>query len=559
MRARPRPLAEILAAVALIATALASPAWGNGTLCDPNSQTCRTVVLDNNCTQDLWVATMGNAASCTVDGDCPTATSTCAVQGCTCATDADCASTQVCDTSQSPSNVCRYAAALGGGAALAMGASQTIHLPNQNYGAQPISWGGRFWARTGCPDFTTCSTPGTACDVDSDCCTNAGCAGIFACQSNSDCNAFACTTDGDCPGGATCNTGIEECNGCLGGGKCACQTDTDCRDGGQCVSGACTGQCGAGGVACQTGDCASALQCPVGTGGQAPTTLAEFALLSGAVNYDTYDVSQVNGFNVPVKIAPLGPTRAAPAGFANLQPWCGSPGCASSSDCAGQASACSFTSEFTSCLCDWSLDEDTCPDPLQAVWPMACSSDADCGGGHCDTSTVPNTCLCKGDSNCPGTTTCGVNVNVDGKKRICGTYVGCVDADSACTADKRLKGRFDDKPFSCKRFKELYGCTGTHTGSCYTNGASADCCGCPSWSSGGNLGPFPVANGCQESNHQWARVVNPIVESFKSTCPTAYSFQYDDPTSTFNCKGTSGNPIGYTITFCPTGSPGASS
>jgi hypothetical protein len=193
---------------------------------------------------------------------------------------------------------------------------------------------------------------------------------------------------------------------------------TDCRDGGKCVDGACTGQCGAGGIACQTGDCAASLQCGVGVSGQAPTTLAEFALLAGAVNYDTYDVSQVNGFNVPIMISPLGKTKAAPKGFANLQPWCGSPGCASATDCPGQSPACSFTDEFASCLCSWSLDEDTCPDPLRAVWPMPpCESDADCDGrpGSCDTSTVPSTCTCRADDHCPGSYTCGVNLNIDGK------------------------------------------------------------------------------------------------------------------------------------------------
>lgn len=35
---------------------------------------------------------------------------------------------------------------------------------------------------------------------------------------------------------------------------------------------------------------------------------------------------------------------------------------------------------------------------------------------------------------------------------------------------------------------------------------------------------------------------------FKSACPTAYSYAYDDPSSTFTCSGAAG----YTITFCPT-------
>ncbi|KAL3814032.1 hypothetical protein ACJIZ3_015300 [Penstemon smallii] len=35
-------------------------------------------------------------------------------------------------------------------------------------------------------------------------------------------------------------------------------------------------------------------------------------------------------------------------------------------------------------------------------------------------------------------------------------------------------------------------------------------------------------------------------QMFKSTCPRAYSYAYDDPTSTFTCSGAD-----YTVTFCP--------
>lgn len=550
----------------LVALALTTQLVGAAraqSLCTPGPNTkCRTVVLENNCTQDLWVGAMGNQAGCTTQADCTGPSSTCNGGGvCTCTSDANCPSGQVCDDT----SICRFDAPLGGGVVLPMTSGSntvTLELPNQSSGNQSVSWGGRFWARTGCPDFGSCTTPGDACTSSSECCTNAGCGGLYTCQSATDCNVFNCTIDSDCPGGATCNTGLAQCNACLGSGKCVCEADTDCRDGGLCVSGVCTGQCGEGGVACQTGDCESQLGCGVGVSGQAPMTLAEFALLSGAANYDTYDVSQVNGFNVPIMIAPTGTQKSAPAGFGNLQPWCGLPGCASATDCPGQDAACGFTSEFPSCLCGWTLSDSTCPDPLRAVWPMpACTTDADCDGsvGSCDTSTVPSTCVCKKDDDCPGSYTCGVNVNVDGKKRICGTYTGCVDADDACTADKRLKGRFDGKAFSCKRFKTLYDCTGAHTGSCYTTGASDQCCGCPSWSNGGNVGPFPIANGCQQSNQKWASKVDPFAGAFKSSCPTAYSFQYDDPTSTFNCDGPGSSPLGYTVTFCPTGSPGAAS
>ncbi len=57
--------------------------------------------------------------------------------------------------------------------------------------------------------------------------------------------------------------------------------------------------------ACQTGDCAGHLGCPVGVGGSPPATLAEFTLIPPdmPVERDFYDVSNVDGANVPMRIA----------------------------------------------------------------------------------------------------------------------------------------------------------------------------------------------------------------------------------------------------------------
>lgn len=57
---------------------------------------------------------------------------------------------------------------------------------------------------------------------------------------------------------------------------------------------------------CQTGDCAGLLACN-GAGGQTPASLAEMTLLGGAGN-DVYDVSFVDGFNVPITVIPIGGT-----------------------------------------------------------------------------------------------------------------------------------------------------------------------------------------------------------------------------------------------------------
>jgi len=52
---------------------------------------------------------------------------------------------------------------------------------------------------------------------------------------------------------------------------------------------------------CNTGDCGGLLSCQVS--GRPPATLAEYTL-TGDNNLDTYDISLVDGFNLPLKITP---------------------------------------------------------------------------------------------------------------------------------------------------------------------------------------------------------------------------------------------------------------
>ncbi|XP_021910445.1 thaumatin-like protein [Carica papaya] len=56
---------------------------------------------------------------------------------------------------------------------------------------------------------------------------------------------------------------------------------------------------------CQTGDCAGLLKCQ-GTGGKPPATLVEMTLGTSKSPIHFYDVSLVDGFNIPVSMAPVG-------------------------------------------------------------------------------------------------------------------------------------------------------------------------------------------------------------------------------------------------------------
>jgi len=78
---------------------------------------------------------------------------------------------------------------------------------------------------------------------------------------------------------------------------------------------------GAGAGSCETGDCGGVLQCN-GAGGIPPVTLAEFTL-GGSSNKDFYDVSYVDGFNVPMTITPVGGAQP----ISGNHYWCGVAGC----------------------------------------------------------------------------------------------------------------------------------------------------------------------------------------------------------------------------------------
>jgi hypothetical protein len=73
-----------------------------------------------------------------------------------------------------------------------------------------------------------------------------------------------------------------------------------------------------------------------------------------------------------------------------------------------------------------------------------------------------------------------------------------------------------------------------------------------------NCSPFCQANNVLKSqssgalsciNTDGTNGIGPTAgtQEFKAACPDAYSYNYDDPTSTFTC-GTGSN---YQVTFCP--------
>ncbi|APR81495.1 Ornithine carbamoyltransferase [Minicystis rosea] len=210
---------------------------------------------------------------------------------------------------------------------------------------------------------------------------------------------------------------------------------------------------------CDSGDCGGKALCN-GSGGKPPATLVEFTF-AGFGGKDFYDVSLVDGYNLPMGVAPKPGTFTA--SDPNDAYDCGSPACTS----------------------DVNL---TCPPELQL-------------------------------------------------ENAANEVVGCRSPHQACNENPQ------DPALKCADFDDLYQCIGGGPngvdGSCYSPGATATCCGCPSWSPPG---------ACKSTNPKWALPSLPekYAKVFKDACPTGYSFPYDDQTSTYTCKGDD-----YVITFCP--------
>ncbi|WP_164014371.1 thaumatin family protein [Pyxidicoccus trucidator] len=420
----------------------------------------------------------------------------------------------------------------------------------------------------------------------------------------------ACTQDSQC-----------QSNRCLqASGGAISNPPTACPEGGTCLcrsvvgwSGGIFGRlgCQADGTKCQSADCGNApgQPCPLGKGGTNPFSSAEFTLQPNALDF--YDVTIINGANVSIQMGPLGDGGFAPA--SPPSPYsCGNAGgtSAQGNADAGMLEACSwkFTPDTSTGLpADYSV-------LLRAVTLPVCTSSSDCASG---TSCVNNLCqptltkcsttqpycagnavcsnpnnpatgycsACQADSDCSadaGTPTCGTTFlpgigDMTPLVQACGKSIGWWSYEDLCSM---LPG-YSYGPLNCSQMMtagtvtdtltNLFGCAGQFSSSCYnaTAGNTQACCGCatfpgnkagsfwPTTLEAGNNPAQADAGQCVNNNAVWAQSVQPWLAFLKQACPTAYTYAYDDVTSTFTCMtpgtgvvdGGAPNSVGYGIVF----------
>jgi len=433
--------------------------------------------------------------------------------------------------------------------------SQTFDIPSP--------WAGRFWPRTGCKmESSKCPEIWGIADADcgghgrtltKDAHYTSNCRSHANCDSKERCDLDAvpgyltpppekdeCQEDSDCDAkysdnkNLTCITRdvsikgqsvkIKQCAFY----KCKSYKCSDSND------------CDPRNFKCDTGQCLGrdnytfAKSCAYG--GKDAATLAEFYMplrdtgkdqidLNASLDY--YDVSMVDGGNVPVQITPDPGTYDLTKSDAYS-----SKTCTKDSDCLTK-NADGIENKSWVCHKDKTSSKGQCVNRFACGSP-GCVSDAECskyGYGFTIKSNWGDSNYAVHESKCPD----------ELKLKRGGVYAGCLQPKDACAAERKDEPGYDR--LKCPVNIALYQCDEKMHPSCYSS-TSSDCCGCPGWSLGEQ---------CYGTNANWEKNVrDPYYRKFHDIAPVAYTFPFDDKGATFTCLGRSENTqVNYTITFCP--------
>ncbi len=335
--------------------------------------------------------------------------------------------------------------------------------------------------------------------------TPMSCTTSAECNNNSQCKmdfcdndpSMTCTIDSECGAG----------NSCIKVKSCTNNPGKTCTDDVNCNVAVCSGgECQCIPNLCVSGTCTNdALSCNVDS--DCETTCTGSCTDSPAELFDCNDLVQTN-------------KQVACSVDSDCPSLVGLPACTSHSDCPVNTTCENFGAK---------------PAPGKPEIAKVCR--LTCSGGFCSGPTCSDNSDCTGISN-------GVSLS--------GTFMQCDTGLGSCVATNT----------------SLYEGAGLTGQSCYINyydeqvSPSVSCNGCPTICDDPPCMPAQAANtnwpapalgdSCLNTNTDWVSIAEPLVEGFKKACPSAYSFPFDDPTSTYQCtNNTLSNSMSYQVTFCP--------
>lgn len=289
----------------------------------------------------------------------------------------------------------------------------------------------------------------------------------------------------------------------------------------------------------------------------APATLVEFTFQN---NNDWYDVSYINGINLP---ASLQPVLAKNLDYKADDPYrC----MAAGGDTATMGAI--FAYQKANKL-----------PSNQDLKPFACTNNystafdgTDKTGFNFVSDVLPQT-ACSKTSPCSDNLTCGLTLDAvknNSTATMCGSRLGYWTYAQMCSINKTYDN--SDLGVKCSSTKNYaYALCENQSGlkdkgparSCFnatTTNKGDTCCGYQQWALNNKAATKqPVGKGDSAVTGavttDWVNNILPNLKAIKANCPLAYSFQFDDPYSTFTCATTGSglNSTNYELTLCPNG------
>ncbi|WP_028387739.1 thaumatin family protein [Legionella fairfieldensis] len=342
---------------------------------------------------------------------------------------------------------------------------------------------------------------------------------------------------------------------------------------------------------CATGTCqtmansATCLSPPDGGSGpvqpQSPFTKFEATIVSTPGGDGVYDVSVINGMTVPVEVKAFGPsTGNTPSTVYN---------------CSGAGALLQPASNNTLGNCSWDLNPESTI-PISSInsdfyWVIPGADDGCTDGINCGMSYSQ---FPQSNGNSPGPINrrqggfLGYNPLVNDAAYINLAQWGSRNLFTLYGMGIEIAGQTGGNNYGTQlvsgtnivlpgntypAYNVLLSIPGiTNNGSlnsCYQIGNSffAHCGGCVDWNI--TLPAEQCGNGSPNYQPDWNldwttnQIAAPIgnytplqaIQWLKQACPTAYSYQFDDPSSSFQCTEDNGTPLltSYQVTFCPGG------
>lgn len=358
----------------------------------------------------------------------------------------------------------------------------------------------------------------------------------------------------------------EYVNGSMAG-RTKCDTDPSSGNYGTCYTGNCT-SLPYNGVSNSTGTCNESIA------PSNPVTIYE-STMEGVPNVDgSYDISLINGFNIPGEFRSLG----AVSNPINYSSACGQSTGAIIQQSGSTLTNCSwsFTPPNTGTDCSANTGTDN-PANFYNVTPGtddSCTPATVCPGSQvCGMAWTPQPASNPGYLGTPVNRRCGnflgywtINdwVNYAAATGLWGscnlyTHYGLATTlDSIKPATQPSYGKIAGVSAN---LADLFGCPSTTDNGSLNSGyqprltppASTNVCGCVNWTQG------PAAKQCLNINALWVSQILNHISWLKTACPNVYTYPYDDESSSFTCN-VAGEKTAYQITFCPgskSGAPGS--